>query len=286
MAVRKTSSKTAGSENKKQKSVDEMNSDLRIARDAIRELLLTGDTRKAEALYEVGRLVLEVKKDENKYGKEGVKLLSRELRRRKDFFYDCARVAETWSKPAFDALISREGKGGKRLSFSHLVELSEKAEGDLEAVISEVLEKGLPVRATRELIKDGQQGGDEQDQAHHQVLAKLKKRWQKLLKDMGEELGGLDSRGILESEVDLLKDLTELLREASARCMQVVEQHETTRKPVPEKPVVAVPPGNPEQDLHFVEKVSSSTEQPANIRDVPNIGGTDAPQNENPTEEQ
>lgn len=285
MAVRKTGSKTAESENEKQKPVDEMNSDLRDARNTIRELLLTGESQQAEAWYGIGCKVLEVQRDPDKYGEQGVKKLIQKLRRGKDFFYDCANVAKTWSKPDFDALRGREGKDRMHLTFSHFVELLQEKDEDREARINEVLDEGLSVRVMRERIKARQRGGEQQEQAHRQVLAKMKKRWQKLLKEMGEELGGLESRGILESEVDLLKDLIELLREASARCMHAAEQQEAARKPAPEKPAVAAQPGDTKHELHSAEKVPSSPELPRDLRDVPKIGGSAEPKIEAPATE-
>lgn len=287
MAVRKTSSKTAGSENAKQKSVDEMNSELRNARDAIHKLLISGDSQQAEACYEVGRLVLEVKNNENKYGKEGVKLLSRDLGHRKDFFYDCARVVETWSKPDFDELMHREGENGKHLSFSHLVELLQEKDEDREARINEVLDEGLSVRVMRERIKARQRGGEQQEKAHHQVLARMEKRCQKLARDMEVVLAGVKKDGTMAADaISHLSNMAQVLGDASAGCMRTVEQQEAARKPVPEKPAVAAQAGDTKHELHSVEKVSSSTEQHGDIRDVPNIGGPDAPQNENPAAEQ
>ena len=273
--------------------VDKMKPELRGKLDAIRQLLTESDAKEATARYEVGRLVLDVQKDPQKYGKEGVKLLSRTMSRGKDFLYDCARVARTWSKSEFDALLEREGKGGMRLSFSHLVELSREGQMDRDAYVGEVLGEGLSVHKTRRLVDAGRRGGGVQERPkavpHHRVLTELVAQAEAAPneKEVDAALVGLMEGSVTQELEMLLKRATEAQRNAVARYTYMAQRLEAARERVLEKLAAQARHGDSQQ-----ARPQGNVQDPSrpaldsDFLDVPKIDGTAIAPSEAPVVEQ
>jgi hypothetical protein len=249
---------------KKGKPTQEMNRDLRNALEAIRKLLGGSDAQEAEAKYKVGRQVQEIQADPDKYGKAAVKLLAQELRCGKDVLYNCARVVKTWTLPAFAKLLQRKGANGLPLSFSHFVKLSLEERPDVrEALVSEVLEKGLTVEETVGLVKSHRvKSGSRRKQPLPREFTQLEMRSQKLVERIGKVLTELKKEETVASEVvSSLRNMAKLLGDAGAQCASVADQHGATSKPALEQAEADAQNGDPQQEHPRPEEQTQPSEQ-------------------------
>jgi hypothetical protein len=284
MAVKKTSSKTAGSENESPQSVDEMSPELHNVVLVVRELLSTSDPQEAKAKHKVGRHVLDVRTAPGKYGKRGVEQLAKELGRGKAFLYACARVAECWSEGDLAELLERKGDKGLTLSFSHFVRLSLVRQAAVrQALVSEVLEKGLTVEETADLVKSkrvsrGKKSGSRLVAACSQKLLDAVVR-------LEEALVELEKDDALTPDVEVLMRAAESQRDAGSRCLQMAQRLESASKRVREQ---QEQPQSSEQQEHPQSEgeTPSSPEPTADFLHVQKIDDPAEPQIEAPAAEQ
>jgi DNA-binding response OmpR family regulator len=104
--------------------------------------------------YAVGSIVAAVKANVDRYGRSAVATIAAAVGEDVPSLYRYAAVTERWSEPAVEALLARRGRGGRPLSWSHLVLL-----GTIESVvvrdslIQEALDESLSVRRLQSRIQ-------------------------------------------------------------------------------------------------------------------------------------
>jgi hypothetical protein len=109
-------------------------------------LVKTARIGDAQFKYEVGRIVGEVRKDKNKYGKRSVKTLAILLECDKSRLNDYANVAETWSAEEFAEILQRQNGNQFPPTFSHLIELARlTTKNERDEKLEQVVDKSLTV---------------------------------------------------------------------------------------------------------------------------------------------
>lgn len=232
---KKDSRPGAARESKKGKFTGEMNPELQEALEAIRTLLGASNAREAGAKYDVGRQVLVV---QAKYGRDALNMLIDKLGCGKDVIYNSARVVKSWNEQEFAELLQRPGAKGMSLSFSHFVKLSRVKPPEVRAaLVRKVLDDGLSVEETADLVKSGRvKNGSRRKQPLHREFTQLEMRSQKLVERIGKVLTELKKEETVASEVmSSLRNMAKLLGAASTHCASVAEQHEATSKRVLEQ---------------------------------------------------
>jgi ActR/RegA family two-component response regulator len=112
----------------------------------------------AQARWEIGRVVAELKSRPERYGEGAVALAASILGEDVPTMYRHARVAERWGAPEWQALLERRTPGGKALSWSHLVVLTTIEPQERCAAWTErALEEELTVRELEEAIAHSDQ---------------------------------------------------------------------------------------------------------------------------------
>ncbi len=123
-----------------------------------RLLKVVAETTREEASrrYDIGKLVRQVRDDEEKYGKRSVEALAMLLRFDKSTLHDYANVATTWDDKEFKALLKKKTALGLGLRFSHLVVLAQVDDGrGRNALITRALAQNLTVRQLAEIVRAG-----------------------------------------------------------------------------------------------------------------------------------
>lgn len=117
---------------------------------------LLADNRHKEMMgrYEVGAIVLEIKRAATgeKYGKKRVKAIADEHDVSASVLYDACDVAEAWSKPEFEKLTGMRNANGKPISFNVLVEISHAEPATRSSLIETATTKSLSVREVKALV--------------------------------------------------------------------------------------------------------------------------------------
>jgi hypothetical protein len=120
----------------------------------IKALLTKSATINTLAMYEVGRLVNEVR-NAKRYGDQAVAKLARALDRDVDSLYVYGSVAKTWTESRFKSLVARRSVNGMPLTFSHFVALTKAPQKKRAPLLEETLRNGYSFRQLMDLIASG-----------------------------------------------------------------------------------------------------------------------------------
>lgn len=133
------------------RAADAMNAPLRRELQRIQALLRSApDT--VEARHDVGLVVLAVKREPERYGKQAVALLASALGRDEATLYRFAQVASRWTEREIAEWIARASAAGHPLSWWHFVEASAIArKRDRDELLRRAVEERLSVRALTRL---------------------------------------------------------------------------------------------------------------------------------------
>jgi hypothetical protein len=135
-----------------QDAIEAMPAPLREQYERARALLDDATAATVRTRREVGAIVAQIKRDEQRYGQQAVAKLAAALGRDETSLYRYAGVAECWDATLFATLSDRRDARGRPLSWSHWVELS--AVTDVRArsaLLEQALREALNVRAIRAL---------------------------------------------------------------------------------------------------------------------------------------
>jgi hypothetical protein len=139
--------------------VEEMSAPLRRKLEAVRELLAAATADEVRGRHGVGVLILEVKTDENRYGKGAVAKLANSIGVDATTLYRYAAVAKVWDAPTVRSLLRRKGPHGQPASWCHLMELVRVPSASCrKKLLERVLVEGLSVRALVGLVREA--GGE------------------------------------------------------------------------------------------------------------------------------
>jgi hypothetical protein len=127
-------------------AVRRMTPELREQYQAVRRLLSKVTAADARARYEVGVVVLEIKRSEDRYGTRAVHLLSLALGRNEVTLYRYSAVAEAWTASELEELLLRKLPGGEPISWCHLQEIAAAPREQREKLLKQVFVKGLSLR--------------------------------------------------------------------------------------------------------------------------------------------
>jgi hypothetical protein len=126
---------------------------LRPVYESIRELLAGATRDDARSRHQIGGLIGDVKKAQDKYGARAVEQLASALGTNVHTLYRCAAVSECWSPTQLEALLRRTTPQGQPLSWSHLVLLaSVTSRCRRTELIDKALEGSLTVRELLVLV--------------------------------------------------------------------------------------------------------------------------------------
>jgi hypothetical protein len=139
-----------------ERAIEQMTPVLRAQYDELLEVLAAAASNEVAARYRAGRIVREIKSDENKYGSSAVVLLATALGRSASSLYRYARVAECWDAVAIDGLMRRRSATGEPLSWSHLIFLARVEDAERRAALVErAVAEALSVREIGRLVGAG-----------------------------------------------------------------------------------------------------------------------------------
>ncbi len=130
-----------------QRAVLEMNVPLRNKYETIRDLSSNNTAEIVRARHTIGRMILEIRNDVEKYGARAVPLLATALGRDETTLYRYGQVAARWNAADLAKLLKRTDVYGEPLSWSHLVELTAiHLKRERERWTEKILTEGLSVR--------------------------------------------------------------------------------------------------------------------------------------------
>jgi hypothetical protein len=113
----------------------------------VRRLLAEAVREDARARHRLGVFLCRVRGAPELYGRGAIDRIARDLEVGADTLYRCAAVADNWSADALEALLTRTGRHGDPLSWSHLVTLTKIASSTQRALaIEKCLDDDLSVR--------------------------------------------------------------------------------------------------------------------------------------------
>ena len=99
--------------------------------------------------YEIAELVCDAKNTPGKYGKNAVEKIANELSWGRSTAYAYAKIAETWSKDEYFALVKQATDSGFSLSWTHFLEVVDIEDPEVR---SELLETAIARKqSTRQL---------------------------------------------------------------------------------------------------------------------------------------
>jgi DNA-binding response OmpR family regulator len=135
-------------------AIETLEPELRTKVEALRALLEHEPTDTLTR-YRIGAVVAELKSDTERYGERAVALAAASLNQDEASLYRHARVAERWTFPEFEALVSRTRRDGRSPSWSHMVQLSSVTSAPLlRDIFQRMLEENLSVRQLDEALCD------------------------------------------------------------------------------------------------------------------------------------
>lgn len=130
---------------------DAMNASLRREFKRI-ESLLRSAPESVEVRHKVGRLVVAMKRDPERYGKQAVALVATALGRDEATLYRFAQVATRWTEDEVAQLVARAKAKSQPLTWWHFVEASAVSrKRDRDELIRRAVDEGLSVRAVARL---------------------------------------------------------------------------------------------------------------------------------------
>jgi ActR/RegA family two-component response regulator len=109
--------------------------------------------------YSVGAVIAQIKANHGVYGKNAVSVVAAALREDPPSLYRHAAVAEVWTEAEVRELLTRKGRDGRSLSWSHIVLLGSVTPAETRADLVEVaLAEGLSVRELSAQIPEQARG--------------------------------------------------------------------------------------------------------------------------------
>lgn len=115
----------------------------------------------ARVHYRMGVIVAQVRRRPDVYGPRGVAMLAASVGAAVPNLYRCATVAERWTEPELEGLLSRTRRDGQPLSWSHLVVLASiEGEAARAMLLERVLSGSLSVRALMAFVQRDGDGSD------------------------------------------------------------------------------------------------------------------------------
>lgn len=133
------------------RAADAMNASLRREFKRI-EALLRSAPEDVEVRHKVGLLVVALKRDSDRYGKQAVALVATALGRDEATLYRFAQVASRWTEAEVAHWVARAKAKGQPLSWWHFVEASAVArKRDRDELLRKTIDERLSVRAITRL---------------------------------------------------------------------------------------------------------------------------------------
>lgn len=133
------------------RAADAMNASLRREFKRIQSLLRTAP-ESVEIRHQVGLLVMAMRRDPERYGKQAVALVARALGRDEATLYRFAQVASRWTEAEVAQWTTRAKSAGHPLTWWHLVEASAVArKRKRDDLVRRAIDEGLSVRAVSRL---------------------------------------------------------------------------------------------------------------------------------------
>lgn len=133
------------------RAADAMNTSLRREFKRIQSLLRSAP-ESVEVRHQVGLLVVAMRRDPERYGRQAVALVATALGRDEATLYRFAQVASRWTEAEVVQWLARATSKGHPLTWWHLVEASAVArKRDRDDLVRRAIDEGLSVRAVSRL---------------------------------------------------------------------------------------------------------------------------------------
>lgn len=130
-----------------------MNAALRAKVKLVAKLLATASEDEVRTRYQIGQIISELKRAENKYGANAVERVAKPLGRPASTLYRYSLVAERWSLDRLGTVLGRRNTLGQPLSWSHFVVLA-SVDGSTQrkTLLERTLSESLSARQLRLLL--------------------------------------------------------------------------------------------------------------------------------------